>query len=256
MTDDAVSILQLTDLHLVAEPGRPLLGIDTAASFEAALGQALRHAPPDLVLLTGDLAHEPQRDVYLRLIETVERHLGRHWLWTPGNHDLSTPMREALAHLGIDATQKRAARRGRWLVLMLDTHTDNHVAGRLAETELAWLRQSLDETDADWVLLAGHHPLQPVGTAWLDTDRVENAPALFELFETHPKVRLYVCGHVHQRAEDETHRVPLLTTPSTCFQFRAGSSSFTLDTEAAPGWRWIRLRCDGGLEHTVERLTS
>jgi Icc protein len=47
----------------------------------------------------------------------------------------------------------------------------------------------------------------------------------------------------------------LLSTPSTCAQFRPGSDSFAID-ERPPGYRWLDLRADGRLDTEVVWLPA
>ena len=74
----SVSILQITDLHLLPDADSRLLGVDTAASLDAVLRAALAEHAADALLVTGDIAHEPTSATYARargLIE--ERYRGR-----------------------------------------------------------------------------------------------------------------------------------------------------------------------------------
>jgi 3',5'-cyclic-AMP phosphodiesterase len=251
---DIVRVLQLTDLHLTGKAGEALLGIDTQASFERVLRGAFAGAVPDLVLLTGDLAHHPEPSVYARVIDTLAHfHRGR-WLWTPGNHDLAAPMAETLATFGIEAVRVRHATVGAWAFYMLDTHADDQTGGRLDDGEMAGLDAFLAASHAQHLMIAGHHPLATVGAPWLDADRVEDADRLLLRLEDDGRIRLFVSGHVHQRSESWHDGVRLLTTPSTCFQFAPGSESFTTDTRP-PGWRWFELSSDGSYRTDVEWAT-
>jgi 3',5'-cyclic-AMP phosphodiesterase len=244
-------VLQLTDLHQMASATAPLLGVDTAASYERVLLQALANGAPDLVLLTGDLAHEPEPDVYLRIVATLQRHYDGPWLWTAGNHDLSAPMARALEALGLTPDCVTCHRLGDWAVGMIDTHVDDVTEGRVGEAELARLQRWLAACDARHVLLAGHHPLHAVGTQWLDGDRVANADAVLERLAADGRVRCYVSGHVHQPSQHAAGEALLLSTPSTCFQFAPASTTFSTD-ERPPGWRNLMLLESGAVRTDIQ----
>ena len=47
--------------------------------------------------------------------------------------------------------------------------------------------------------------------------------------------------------------VRVLTTPSTCFQFKPQTESFSLDDQS-PGYRWINLYDDGSIKTEVARI--
>jgi Icc protein len=49
--------------------------------------------------------------------------------------------------------------------------------------------------------------------------------------------------------------VRLLGSPSTCVQFAPGSEHFKVGDQA-PGYRWLRLHPDGGLETGVSRVAD
>ena len=70
--------------------GTTLLGVDTHASLEAVLKQALADdgQEADAVLVTGDIAHQALRDVYARLLPTLQQYTDAPVLCVAGNHDV------------------------------------------------------------------------------------------------------------------------------------------------------------------------
>jgi len=66
------------------------------------------------------------------------------------------------------------------------------------------------------------------------------------------RVRAYVFGHVHQIIDLDTP-IPILGTPSTCFQFEPGSEEFTVGSQQ-PGYRMLELDADGSLKSEVFRI--
>ena len=81
-----------------------------------------------------------------------------------------------------------------------------------------------------------------------------NGDALLALLSRY-NVSGYVFGHVHQVFDRCVDGVRLLASPSTCFQFAAGSSEFGIDP-AQPGYRWLELGTDGTLSTSIGRLTN
>ena len=65
-------------------------------------------------------------------------------------------------------------------------------------------------------------------------------------------VKALVFGHAHQALDRRHGLLPLLGTPSTCFQFRPRSAAFSID-DAAPGHRWLHLFSDGRVGTEVGR---
>ena len=249
MADAApISILQITDLHLLPAADARLLGVDTAASLDAVLHAALAGRTPDALVVTGDIAHEPHAPAYARVRATIARHYRGPMLWLPGNHDLAvtfTPARPSVERLEL----------GDWCVLGIDTHVDGSEGGRVDEAEMARLRRELAATRARWVIVAGHHPPLPLGMPWLDPTRIANGAELLALLEADARVRAYVCGHVHQDTATRHGRIDVWSTPSTCFQFVGRNPRFAVDT-TPPGYRWLDLGYDGTLATRVGRATD
>jgi len=247
-TDGSVSLLQITDLHLQPAENARLLGVDTASSLDAVLRSALAQRIPDGLLVSGDIAHTPAEETYARGRALIAKHYRGPALWLAGNHDLTAPLRARRP----DVDELALAN---WRVFAVDTHVDGAEGGFIADEEFARLRAWLAGTDARFVIVAGHHPPLPLGTPWLDGQCISNGSQLLEMLATDGRVKAYVCGHVHQETATAYRRLPVLTTPSTCFQFVAGTPRFSVDT-TPPGWRWLDLAADGTLTTRVGRATD
>lgn len=254
-------LLQITDTHLPARSGATLLGVDTAATLERVLDQALAEHEPDAVIASGDLVHDPDSSRgYERFRDLLTSRFRGPIMYLPGNHDLADPFDSILG--GADTLQL-----DRWTVIGFDTHVDREPQARFEAADRVHLETRIGAAEADFVLLACHHPPLPVGCGWLDKDRI---PAGAELLEscaaagrrdaqTTSRVRGLVFGHVHQQVDASWGALPVLGAPSTCFQFPAGSQRFAIDTDAVtgrPGYRWLSLLADGSLRTEVCRLAD
>ncbi|MEQ8858396.1 MAG: metallophosphoesterase [Pseudomonadales bacterium] len=252
-------LLQISDTHLKAIPGATLLGVDTAACLERVLDQALAEACPDAIIASGDIAHDPDSAAaYRRFLELIESRYAGPLLTLPGNHDLTGLMAGALP--GADVL-----RLGRWAVVAFDTHVDHRVESGFDAAARGELETRIRGCDADFLLLACHHPPLPVGCPWLDKDCI---PAGAELLDScaaagcrgsqaQSRVRGLVFGHIHQQFENASGPLVVLGTPSTCFQFPPAASRFAIDRDAVsgrPGYRWLELGADGALVSNVRRL--
>ena len=250
-----LTVLQISDTHLLA-PGasehepRTLLGVDTAATLAAVLDQALGERRPDAIVASGDLVHEPEPAAYRHWRRIVEQAFDGPVLCLPGNHDLSAPFRQVL---GDDVS----LRLGQWELLAFDTHADDRTEAEFDERRRRALFERLETSPARHVLLACHHPPLPVGCPWLDKDRVPDGDELLDALIAAPRVRALVFGHVHQEVAWRVNGVPVLGTPSTCFQFLPRSERFAVDGSPAngrPGYRWLTLDASGDVATRVGRL--
>lgn len=247
----SVRLLQITDTHLMAAPGGRLLNVDTDASLAAVIALAAQGEQADALLITGDIAGDGAAAAYERL-DLALAPLNAPSFWLPGNHD----EREDNAAVLCERFQ-RQIRFPHWDVLMLNSQLPGAVEGSLTEVELAALSTAVAEANAagKHLLIAVHHPFWPLGSAWLDSQRIAETEAFMAALAPLENAGLVISGHVHQ-ASDETHEGRrFLTTPSTCIQFACGSDDFKID-EVAPGYRWLVLHPDGHLDTGVERVTD
>jgi Icc protein len=249
----ALEILQFTDLHLVAEADQPVWDIDTCRSFLAVLEDARsRYAGADLVLLTGDLVHQPDVAAYRWLAERLQ---GLPWpvYRIAGNHDAPEMMARILT--GGNIRPQTEIVEDDWQIVLLDSNAPAEHGGRLSQAELERLNAALGQAPRHPTLICLHHHPVPIDSAWMDAMALENPRDLFEVLDAHPQVRTVLWGHIHQAFTDTRKGVLLLGTPSTCLQFtprRAHMEKASL----GPAYRWLALHPDGRLEsrlHYVPR---
>lgn len=243
-------LIHLTDTHLLAEPHGAMLGVDTQASLQAVLHQAMREMPgAKLLLVTGDLAQDGSTPVYRRLRGMLEpaAPLVR---CLPGNHDDGAALRAALPDWTVPVTDL-----GAWRIVMLDSTIAGADAGHLDEAQLALLDRALDEAGGRHVLVALHHNLVQTEAGWRDAMMVDNPQAFFERLARRPAARLVLWGHVHRPFDCRRQQLRMLATPSTCFQFTIRDGRHQID-EAPPGYRWLKLYDDGSFATGVRRLDA
>ena len=244
----ALRVVQLSDIHLVELPEGRVMGVDTDETFHRVLAALAAEVPaPDLIVATGDLAHDEVRPTYQRLSALLRDHghLERCRL-VPGNHDTPALLREVFSGCYGAAPAGSACfaeRLGDWTILALDSHFPGEIGGKVGGAQLAWLRKRLAEAADAPTLLFLHHPPGPIGTPWLDGMALLEPAPLVEILASASQLRAILCGHVHQDTTASVSRVPLITTPSTCFQFRPGSVKPAFD-DAAPAFRVIELEGD------------
>jgi Icc protein len=236
-------LLQISDVHLRSAPGEKLLGVDTWDSVQAVLDQALAERAPDAVLVTGDVAHDPQPEVYARFREMLAERVPSPSLILPGNHDVLMAMGECGGQLDV----------GGWRVVAMDSHVDDEPAAEVDEAEVVRLKAACAAAEERHILVATHHPPVPVDCPWLDKDRIQNGPELIEWLAEHTTVRGIVFGHAHQTIETGLHGITLLGAPSTCFQFEPRSERFAVDG-LKPGYRWLFLSPEGSIRSEVRRV--
>ncbi len=247
-----IRIAQITDTHLYAAADGRLLGLDTRTCLDRVMELARRRGEFDLLVATGDLAHDGSEAAYRAVRERLGV-LGCPVYCLPGNHDEANAIRAHLNGDGFHCTRSTPA--GNWQMLFLDSSVPGQDGGHLNAEELDALEQALQAHPGRPALVWLHHQPLPMGSRWLDTMAVDNGEALFACIDRHPQVRAVVWGHVHQPFDRQRNGVRLLATPSTCLQFLPGSEDFAVE-EVPPGYRWLELHPDGRLDTGVERLAD
>lgn len=244
-------LLQITDTHLFADTRARLAGVDTELSTQSVL-EHLRRAEPaaDVLLHTGDLVHDGSESAYRRLKQRLEE-FGARGLVMPGNHDAPAMMQRLFASGRV--TWARNAVLGDWQLVTLNTYTGDGAGGHLSDAELGALDRCLAAEPERHALVCLHHHPVAMGCDWIDAIGVDNGEALFRVLDRHPQVRGVLWGHVHQSHDGERNGVRLMATPSTGLQFRPNSREFAVD-DCPPGYRWLHLRADGGIDTGVVRL--
>jgi Icc protein len=246
---DCLELVQITDPHLMADPNGDLLGMKTLDSLRRVLSRMSEYSTPDAVLVTGDIAADGDAEAYDYLEALLPPTMVSAWL--PGNHDdrgkISPELKNRFSRTMISS---------HWIILMLDTQSPGQVEGYLSHFELDQLSHTIEQANNDGkhLLVATHHPLQPVGSAWLDEQHVGNGTEVLSRLQQCQGSTLVISGHVHQATDREVNGIRLLTTPSTCIQFAPHSENFGLD-EIDPGMRRLALHANGGIETEVIRIS-
>ncbi len=236
-------IVQLSDLHVFADPTERLFDIPTRELLLDVIAHIERHeGPVDHLVVTGDHTHEEMPEAYAAVREILHPWLDRLWQ-VPGNHDDRASLRSFFAdRIGGEGDDRVtfAFRAGQWLCLGLDTQVPGQVGGAIGAAELQWIRDRLDEHDLPSAALFLHHPPVLLGCEWLDRIGLEGREALAELIERDTRIRLVCAGHVHHESENRIGAATVVTTPSTGLQFDPAGEVFTF-VQAPPGYRVIEL---------------
>ena len=244
-------ILQLTDLHFLAESGQTMASVDTELSFSRVLEYVQRkHNKADLILVTGDLVQDPCLSSYQRIVKELQKYKTR-TVCLPGNHDDLSLMQQLISSEQVDC--KKHLKYKHWQIICLNSKKTGSQGGYLASDELEYLANTLKKQPDLNTLIAVHHPPVPTNSAWMDTMMIENSDELFSLLKNHPHVKAIICGHIHQELEIKKNNTLILGAPSTCFQFKPLSTEYTLDDQQ-PGYRVLKLFPNGSIKSNIYRL--
>jgi 3',5'-cyclic AMP phosphodiesterase CpdA len=192
----------LTDTHFVAR-GRRIYGLDPAERLAAAVARINRDHPDiAFVIVTGDLAHWGEAPAYENLASVLAG-LRAPTILMMGNHDKRGAFaryfpgvpRDANGFVQVVQVFEAAT------IVTLDTLNEaapNH-EGLLCEARLAFLEQALAEAPADRpLLLFQHHPPFDTGLRYMDTIRLANPDAEWEVIARTRRPDYLFMGHLHR----------------------------------------------------------
>ncbi|MDB6057706.1 MAG: acid phosphatase [Verrucomicrobiales bacterium] len=83
-----------------------------------------------------------------------------------------------------------------------DSHIDKYSDKKMAEKQLAWLREQLSTSTARWKIVAAHHPIFSNGGHGHDGNILAMRKKLLPLFNQY-KVDAYITGHDHDLQRNE-----------------------------------------------------
>ena len=241
------TLLHITDCHLVPH-GELLLETDTNATLQLVLQQAISEKAPDAIVATGDLVHSGGLEVYRQFLAMVRSVSQKPLLCLPGNHDFA----EQMIHAGLP---DKPISLGSWSIVGLDSHQDDVPKAHVDAAKLESLMTQWSARNERFAMLATHHPLLPIGSPWLDKDRVEQPGDLLDALinSSGPIFSGALFGHAHQEIQGHYRHHPLLGTPSTAFQFLPRTRQFSTDVRP-PGYRWVTLGDNGEVDTQVRWL--
>lgn len=252
MASASINIIQISDLHLMADPAGALLGVTTQDSCQAVIDLIKQEEKPDFILLSGDLSQDGSKEAYRRLAEMLGSFQVPVYC-IPGNHDDINNMRAVYPLTPIVLDKQIMA--GDWQIILLNSQKAGAVEGYLAASELDFMEHCLQSYPTLHAMVVFHHHPYPVGAAWLDNLGVKNADEFWQRVSSYPMVKAVLCGHVHQESMRVMHGIPAYSPPSTCIQFKRHQDHFGLE-HLPPGYRWVQLHADGRIETAVKRVNA
>lgn len=196
-----MKIIHVTDTH-IRRPGERIYGLDPAARLAAVVDDVRRrHLDADLLVITGDLADDGERDAYAHLSELLSP------LRVPirlmlGNHDRRAPFLDVFDDVEVDANgfvqSVIDARDDVGRLVFLDTLQEGTIGGVLCPSRLEWLAARLDEAEDRPVTLFLHHPPLPIGVPHFEPICMPDPEPFLDVIAAHPGgIRHLFVGHLH-----------------------------------------------------------
>ncbi|PRX51394.1 calcineurin-like phosphoesterase family protein [Prauserella shujinwangii] len=216
-----LTLVQLTDTHLLP-PGELMHDVvDTAANLVAALEMVERSSlPVAALLLTGDLADAGAPAAYRRLRDLVEpaaHRLGAEVVYAMGNHDERGAFRaEVLGLAPSTGDNDTVTTVGGLRIVSLDSSEPGRHDGHLAPAQLDWLADVLTTPAERGTVLVVHHPPLPSPVPTVHLLRLRDADRLADVLAG-TDVRFVVAGHAHHAGCGALAGVPVWVGPALAY---------------------------------------
>lgn len=249
MKDKSLRIVQLSDLHLFADPESSLLGVNTQESFNALL-EMLRKEKFSFIILSGDLTQDGSDAAYLRIAKALKLFQVPVY-FVAGNHDNVKIM--ARIYPVENISNHRHILLKHWHIILLNSQILGSVEGHLDYSQLNYMKHCLQTYPEHHAIIVFHHHPVAVGSAWLDNLGLTNANEFWQVVANYASVAGVFFGHVHMATAGKVNGIPYYSAPSSCIQFKQNQDEFALD-KIPQGYRVIELYPDGSLKTEVKRL--
>ena len=246
-----MDIIQISDCHLFADLDATLAGVNTAQTLLKVLQVITDDEIPDLILVTGDVAHDEGRTTYEQFKGMLDK-LDINYYCLPGNHDQPRYLKSVFGDNFVGQFHNFIW--NGWQIILLSTAMPGNVSGRLNSQQLAMLSNALHAHRKPTVIFMHHHAV-PIQCPWLDNIGLENADEFLAILHSTSAVKAVFCGHVHQEFIHHQNKIAFYGTPSTCFQFKPHSLTVEYD-DALPAYRSIKLCKDGLINTQVVRVET
>ena len=236
---NVLQFVHITDTHLLNQSEDSFNGLNTKNTLELVLSHIQSsYADIDFLLLTGDVSQTGDKKSY-QVLKTVIHQYEFPIYCVPGNHD--TP--DFLQQISPNSPNNSVniIQFHKFSLILLDSCIENKHHGIISQNCLHYLDDYLQDNPQLFNIFAIHHPPVSINSKWLDELGLLNKSEFLSVIEKHSKESLALFGHVHQEFDQQIGNLRLLSTPSTCYQFKAHSATMQCLSTPPPAYRYIKL---------------
>lgn len=201
-------IIQISDSHLSLDRPKRL------AELESCIRQINDADPqPDIVVHTGDIAHNGLAEEYLIARELMDN-LSVPYIVLAGNRDKRSELLKTFVHVCSNPLDERFVQYSMELantrLICVDTVSNTSNKGQLCQTRLRHIGSLLAAEPLRPTALLLHHPPFAVDVAPdpFQFEEWSEAVAVQELMLQHRQVQAIYCGHVHREARTTVGQIP------------------------------------------------
>lgn len=249
-----LTLLHLTDTHLLDTPDDTLFGFNTRANLEQVLAQAVRLYPEvDYLLFTGDVSQTGSAQSY-QIFQSIIAAYNIPVLCVPGNHDAPWQLNKIIPDSPTDSIVFK--QHDRYSIVLMSSFVEDEHHGMLDEKCLTQLEQYLHSSDSALNIFAIHHPPVNINSRWLDELGLKNQSDLLQIINSSAQPSILLSGHIHQQLDIQINQLRLLATPSTCHQFETSVDDRQHQDQSMAAFRYVKISLPQQIETTVHYLAN
>ncbi len=238
-----LKFIQITDTHLLDDINGVFRGINTKNSLQSVLSECIETYPEiDFILITGDISQTGNVASY-SIFRSIIQDIRVPIYCVPGNHDSPQLLQEIVSHSPTHSINTIDF--GETTLVLINTCVDNKHHGLIGEQNLTQLKKILNSKNKQSFIIAIHHPPIKVNSKWLDKLSLFNQDEFINLLKHYEAYIVVLFGHIHQEINQKLSNIHLLSTPSTCHQFKTNSDVMQCLLEPPPAYRFVELKNSG-----------
>jgi Icc protein len=233
-------IAQISDFHTVPKDKLVFGVVDSRTALSNAVDAVLRlDPPPDVVLVTGDLADSPDPEVYAHVASELAR-IPIPTFVIPGNHDSRSTMLDWFPSLPTIEEERFVAYAIEDYPVRLigiDSTVEGKHTVEFCERRARWLDTTLAQRPNTPTLIFLHHPPIESGVVAMDFLGFDWTSELESVVRRHGQIVRITCGHHHRPMTAAWAGTVVTVAPSTSHQFptRFGEDALPAFAVEAPG---------------------
>jgi len=236
---DTLHFVHITDTHILNQAEDAFHGLNTYKSLESVFSHIQEnYVDIDFLLLTGDVSQTGDKQSY-KILNSLLQQLKFPIYCVPGNHDTPDFLQQIIPSCPNDSVN--TIQLGKFSLVLLDSWIENKHHGVISQDCLHQLEYYLRHNKDQFNIIAIHHPPVLINSKWLDDLSLLNKTELLTLIEKYSQDTLVLFGHIHQEFDQQVGNLRLLSTPSTCYQFKKNTATMQCTKTPPPAYRYIRL---------------
>lgn len=247
--ENTLQFIHITDTHLLDNSKETFHNINTKKSLESVLDKChADYTGIDFILVTGDISQTGSQESYT-LFQTVLKQLDVAVYCVPGNHDTPRLLQQVEPNCPVDSVN--IFQFGKFSLLLLNSCVENNHHGKISQDGLLEIENHLNTRQDQINIIAVHHPPVLINSKWLDALSLQNKSEFLQLLNKHSQNTLVLFGHIHQEIDQQIDNLRLLSTPSTCHQYKANTNYMCILNGHPPAYRYVKLNSSNSIETEI-----